>query len=132
MWSGPLDTIPRGWALCDGTEDTPDLSGLFLMATDDLDVLGAEGGTTEHIHTMDSDPGGSTELNSGGNGQCTDGGSLMAFHDHSVPSHDHSMVSDIHEPPYYILAYIRYVGHGADSPTDADPSIDEDCSTDDC
>ena len=29
-WSGTIDKIPTGWALCDGTNGTPDLRGRFL------------------------------------------------------------------------------------------------------
>lgn len=32
MWSGTKDNIPKGWALCDGTHDTPDLSKKFVIA----------------------------------------------------------------------------------------------------
>lgn len=31
MWSGSLGDIPSGWKLCDGQNDTPDLSGKFIM-----------------------------------------------------------------------------------------------------
>jgi microcystin-dependent protein len=30
-WSGSINTIPRGWALCDGSGDTPDLRGRFIL-----------------------------------------------------------------------------------------------------
>lgn len=32
MWSGPVATIPTGWAFCDGTNGTPDLRGHFIGA----------------------------------------------------------------------------------------------------
>ena len=110
MWSGVADEIPRGWVLCDGTEGTPDLSGLFLLGTSSPSAIGDEGGETEHVHAMEFDSGGSTSMSGGGNGQCTGGGSLMAFHDHSVPGHDHGLSSDANEPPYVTLAYIMYKG----------------------
>ena len=31
MWSGSIDKIPTGWALCDGTNGTPDLRGRFVL-----------------------------------------------------------------------------------------------------
>ena len=31
MWSGPISSIPDGWALCDGTNGTPDLSDRFVL-----------------------------------------------------------------------------------------------------
>ena len=31
MWSGVAETIPQGWALCDGTNGTPDLRDKFVL-----------------------------------------------------------------------------------------------------
>ena len=31
MWSGTIATIPSGWALCDGTNSTPDLRNKFII-----------------------------------------------------------------------------------------------------
>jgi microcystin-dependent protein len=31
MWSGTIATIPQGWALCDGTNGTPDLRDKFVV-----------------------------------------------------------------------------------------------------
>jgi microcystin-dependent protein len=31
MWSGDINKIPTGWALCDGTQGTPDLRGRFVL-----------------------------------------------------------------------------------------------------
>lgn len=31
MWSGAITAIPTGWALCDGTNSTPDLRGKFVI-----------------------------------------------------------------------------------------------------
>jgi len=33
MWGGVINDIPDGWALCDGTKNTPDLSDRFILAT---------------------------------------------------------------------------------------------------
>ena len=33
MWSGTINNIPFGWALCDGTNGTPDLRGRFVLGT---------------------------------------------------------------------------------------------------
>ncbi len=39
MWSGRPSTIPNGWALCDGNNETPDLRSRFIVgAWDDVDV----------------------------------------------------------------------------------------------
>lgn len=34
MWSGSVATVPSGWALCDGTAGTPDLTGRFVVHAD--------------------------------------------------------------------------------------------------
>lgn len=49
MWSGSVNTIPEGWALCDGTQNTPDLRGRFVVGynRDDADYnsVGRPGGS---------------------------------------------------------------------------------------
>ena len=55
MWSGPLDTIPAGWTLCDGRDGTPDLSNRFVLgASDDAEYLGSTGGSLTHRHRADN------------------------------------------------------------------------------
>jgi hypothetical protein len=34
MWSGNIADIPKGWALCDGKNGTPDLRGRFIVGAD--------------------------------------------------------------------------------------------------
>ena len=31
LWSGAITAVPDGWALCDGSQNTPDLRGRFVM-----------------------------------------------------------------------------------------------------
>lgn len=49
MWSGSPTAIPAGWALCDGTQNTPDLRGRFVVGynRDDADYngIGKSGGS---------------------------------------------------------------------------------------
>jgi hypothetical protein len=50
LWSGLLENIPAGFALCDGTNGTPDLRGRFVKgAAADVDP-GATGGAATHTH----------------------------------------------------------------------------------
>lgn len=37
LWSGSADSIPEGWALCDGNNRTPNLSGRFVVGYDPND-----------------------------------------------------------------------------------------------
>jgi hypothetical protein len=108
MWSGEIDELPEGWVLCDGTEDTPDLTAYFVRGAQIDAEIGTEGGTESHDHVLAADPGGTTSSSGGGNGACSSGSELMGFHSHSVPSHSHSMASDNNAPPYMTLAYIMF------------------------
>lgn len=38
MWSGEPSAIPAGWALCDGTNGTPDLRGRFVVGYDNREA----------------------------------------------------------------------------------------------
>jgi len=73
LWSGPRSTIPTGWAVCDGTSNTPNLGGLVPYgATSDSQILANAGSATSsvtvsgttvtdgaHTHPGASDPQGS-------------------------------------------------------------------------
>lgn len=53
VWRGSLGTIPTGWVLCDGSNNTPDLLGRYPRgATSGIGDMG--GGTTDHSHTGSS------------------------------------------------------------------------------
>ena len=56
MWSGAELTIPAGYALCDGTNDTPDLRNRFVMGAGSTYAVDATGGSANavivsHNHT---------------------------------------------------------------------------------
>lgn len=70
IWSGASNAVPDGWALCDGTNGTPDLRGRFVLGESDDHDIGEIGGSEEVTLTADI-------------------------------------------PPYYVLAYIMYVGGDA-------------------
>ena len=44
MWSGTAADIPTGWALCDGTGGTPDLTDRFILGAGKTSQPGATGG----------------------------------------------------------------------------------------
>ena len=50
MWSGQIASIPDGWALCDGTQTTPDLRGRFVMGAGGSGYRGV--GTTGGAETV--------------------------------------------------------------------------------
>lgn len=61
MWSGSAASIPSGWALCDGTNNTPDLRDRFLVGSGSTYSIGDTGGSADavvvsHNHSI-TDPG---------------------------------------------------------------------------
>lgn len=135
MWSGLLIDIPAGWALCDGTNGTPDLRDKFIKGSADTVDPGVTGGALTHNH------GGATA-----NHTLTAAQSGMPAHLHGIPTvdanasgssngflfgvragaatqftaingplnasqgHSHNIGAVNHEPPFFALAFIMFTG----------------------
>ena len=56
MWSGAIDQIPDGWALCDGTNGTPDLRDRFIVGAGSAYSVADAGGAASHELTVDEMP----------------------------------------------------------------------------
>lgn len=60
LWSGSIATVPSGWALCNGSNGTPDLRDRFVVGAGSTYAVGATGGSTtssaagSHTHTESS------------------------------------------------------------------------------
>ena len=52
LWQGSIATIPSGWALCDGTNSTPDLRDRFVMGAGGSASPGNSAGSDTHTHTI--------------------------------------------------------------------------------
>lgn len=50
VWLGSLATIPQGWFLCNGENDTPDMQGYHLKITDVEGDVGNTAGANTHTH----------------------------------------------------------------------------------
>lgn len=129
LWSGSIGTIPGGWALCDGTNGTPDLRSRFIVGADPREggyEPGATGGATSstptitvnnhtlttaempsHTHTYPTNgggPGSSFGVNTSiayFNPQPSDPTGGGGAHNHTATS---GAVPTL--PPYYALAYV--------------------------
>lgn len=52
MWSGEVNNIPNGWALCDGRNGTPDLQDRFIVAAGTSHKPHNSGNPDTHSHTV--------------------------------------------------------------------------------
>ena len=52
MWSGNIDSIPNGWKICDGTENTPDLRNRFIIGAGSNYNINSIGGNITHSHDI--------------------------------------------------------------------------------
>ena len=84
LWSGTYATIPTGWAICDGTNGTPDLRNRFVVGAGSTYSPSATGGTADativaHTHTVSS-----TSANAGNHAHSLSGSTGGAgTHNHS-------------------------------------------------
>lgn len=74
-WSGDINKIPDGWALCDGTLNTPDLRGKFILGSNPnanknpnftISEMNTTGGEEKHTLTKEEIPSHSHEFCWGG------------------------------------------------------------------
>lgn len=109
IWSGASDAVPNGWALCDGTNGTPDLRDRFVLGAGENHAVGETGGEQEVTLTVDQMPSHSHDIYTGS--------AIGTVTNYVVQSRDVNASlyktkstgsSQPHDnmPPYYTLAYI--------------------------
>jgi microcystin-dependent protein len=81
MWSGNVENIPSGWALCNGQNGTPDLRDRFILGIGDEEQPGETGGNNELTLTVDHMPSHRHSFTTG---------SESKSHTHSVTGGSHS------------------------------------------
>jgi hypothetical protein len=119
MWSGAIVAIPAGYALCDGTNGTPDLRKRFVYGANSTDnPVGTIGGSAStgmagsHTHTINGATAGApgvtlNAVQSGTGATAVTAVAAPANHTHTanlVGDHQHTSL-----PPYMALAYIMKV-----------------------
>ena len=101
-WSGAVADIPGGWALCDGTNGTPDLRNRFIVGAGDTYNPNDTGGSLSHIHNVYGYTG---EGYPWAEYMMYAGTSLMIEWNHTHTVDIDSKPADT-RPPYYALCYI--------------------------
>lgn len=101
IWSGAIVDIPHGWALCDGTQGTPDLRERFVICAGQFIPPGSISGDWAHTHPFTGD-GHVHPLIAGANI------AAGADYDDTTDSSNVSGTTDStqHVPPFYALAFI--------------------------
>jgi len=124
MWSGSIVSIPTGWALCNGSNGTPNLRDKFIVGAGNGYAVAATGGSADavvvsHTHTI-ADPGHSHTVNNvctypgnvddpgGGGNNHANTPSLSTSTETTGISINSSGESGTNKnlPPYYALAFI--------------------------
>ena len=81
MWSGSASDVPDGWALCDGNNGTPNLTGRFIIGAGGTYSIGETGGSSSGVTGAAS---GNTGAASGNTGATTISTSTMPSHGHNL------------------------------------------------
>ncbi len=102
-WTGTVVGIPRGFALCDGNNSTPDLTDQFVVGAGNTYVVDETGGTDDHSHTGNTD-GHFHTMPKAGSGAGGGGGSIPIVFLPKTPSLTTDTVN--HLPEFYALANI--------------------------
>ena len=135
MWSGNEDKLPKGWVLCDGQNETPDLRGRFIVGAGGEGgyAVNDTGGSKTHAHEPPAQPfysgnhkhdpngGGISHTDRPWNGAHKQWVTLDMQGDSKCRKETHDAVladwdyekcpwtrGADHLPPFYALAYIQY------------------------
>lgn len=128
LWSGASGAIPEGWALCNGTNGTPDLRDRFVLGAGGRYSVGARGGEETHKLTLSETPAAIPDIPDGNLVQCIAGSRLSAsesyrankvgfVQDNQDVEYSMTPLSNVlneleyntahnNMPPYYALCYI--------------------------
>jgi microcystin-dependent protein len=108
MWGGAVNSIPTGWALCNGSNGTPDLRDRFIVGAGSTYNPGATGGATTqtltttqlpaHTHTVTGTGSSSTTGAAGGHTHTASSTVTDTGHNHtfSDPGHSHNITDPTH------------------------------------
>jgi len=102
MWNSTAASIPAGFQLCDGTNNTPDLRDRFIVGAGNLYAFGANGGAATTTLSLGNMPSHTHTANS-------------AFTGTALGSHTHTITDPGHTHNYTKLSLVGGTSSGPDS-----------------
>lgn len=112
-YSGTAETIPVGWAICDGQNGTPDLRGRFILGASDDHAANTSGGSETHTLTEDELPAHKHTVAGVTLAENGKGGSLFSGGEDEISASASAETGETGGgeafnimPPYYVLVYI--------------------------
>ena len=123
IWSGAINAVPSGWALCDGNNGTPNLTDKFVIGAGKSYAKGTTGGSATVTLAAGNLPPHShnyydiyySERNGGGNSPGSSGSdndnNPYAYQIYRTTENGNGLYSTPFSilPPYYALAYIMRI-----------------------
>ena len=116
LWSGALNAIPRGWALCNGQNGTPDLRDRFVVGAGSTYAVNAKGGEATHYLATSEMPSHSHGIcSSSGRGTLIESATYTESHTDANGSarfwtgYEGGGQAHENRPPYYALCYIMKI-----------------------
>ncbi|MFC1767887.1 hypothetical protein ACFLZ2_05005 [Candidatus Margulisiibacteriota bacterium] len=108
MWSGLIASIPSGWALCDGTNGTPNLRDRFIVGAGTSYAVNTQGGSNTHTLSVAEMPSHTHNYSMPTTAGGFLVGSTVIFWQAAAQVTTPTGENQPHEnrPPYYALAYI--------------------------
>jgi hypothetical protein len=96
MWSGNSTAVPGGWAICDGTNSTPNLRGRFVVASSGFgDMTDGLSGGNNTLNISTAQDGGHTHVitaaTAGGHNHGGTGGHSLSVAE--LPPHTHGLAA---------------------------------------
>ena len=120
LWSGSTGSVPDGWALCNGSNGTPNLQDKFVVGAGSGYAVGAAGGSADAVVVSHTHPAGTL---SGANKSFINSTKVFQYGGDAVGAHGYTNSAtsisgstgaatngvdgtNANLPPYYALAYI--------------------------
>uniref|UniRef100_UPI00404790AE hypothetical protein n=1 Tax=Aliarcobacter sp. TaxID=2321116 RepID=UPI00404790AE len=118
LYSGLEENLPLGWYICNGENETPDLTDKFVIGASATKPINSTGGsltvdnTTLSINQIPSHTHGNGVSSSTNSGVSYDSAysTKVLFFNNTLSTGGNQSHNHTYMPPYYALAYIIYKG----------------------